>query len=187
MERVVIINPNVHRDIEAWTEHPFEVGGTLKFNDDDTQFIMDHKTSGEFSHVQIPKGLVQFHTHTSQCRDAICTMGFPSVQDLVEFTRAFMRGDALIHCLYSADGTYCISITPEMKRYLSKKSTLDVWKARTVHNLTSFYATLQTSQMNHDIYNDFRDNWVALAQSQGISIHRYDRGEIPKFCLVFTP
>lgn len=186
MERVVMVDPAVHHAIERMTDEPFEIGGTLRFNDDGTTFIFDRVQTGQFARVEIPKGVVQFHTHTSTCRGATCTLGIPSVQDLVEFTRAFMRDDALIHCLYSEDGCYCISVIPQMARYLSKPESCTDWRDRTTKNMMSLYATLNPAHMSRATYHEFRDNWVTLAREHGLSVHRYDRGVVPKFCLVFT-
>lgn len=179
----VRIDPELHNFIEQLTNRPYEVGGTFKLSKDHTTFLLDTATTGQFARVQIPKGIVQFHTHTSTCRDKLCTLGIPSVQDLVEFTRAFMRGDALIHCLYSIDGCYCISVTPDMQRHLAPLRERKAWKERTQKNMTSFYATLDA---RNGSYNEFRDNWVALAHVHGIALRRYDRGHVPRFCLQFT-
>lgn len=184
-EQIVAIDSTTHRSIERMTDKAFEMGGTMKFNADCTSFVLDSIRSGQFAHVKIPRGIVQFHTHTSSCQGDICTLSIPSVRDLVEFTRAFMRGDTLIHCLYSADGCYCISITPEMAVFLSQQKSRKEWSKRTITNMTSFYAATDIGSLSASKYNEFRDNWITLAQVQGISIRRYNRGEIPRFCLVF--
>lgn len=184
MTRVVAIDPAVHRTIENYTDRMVEVGGTLKFNQDKTRFVFDTVRCGMYNAVGIPEGIVQFHTHPTRCNAELCTLGIPSTQDLMEFSKAFMRGETLIHCLYSIDGTYCISIKSQTQRTL-RGSAKNKWRVRTEKNLRSFFSTLDMRRMTRQSYNEFRDNWIALARSQGISVYRYEVGVVPSFRLTF--
>ena len=177
MIRTIAIDANVHRTIEMNIHKRQEVGGTLKLVGN--VLVVDATHPGKFASVVVPRGIVQFHTHPSQCNGRLCTLGIPSVQDVMGFVDAFMRDEVLIHCLYSADGCYCMSITPARASAVRKR------RLAITSNLKSFFGTFDAQSMTPGSYAAFRENWIALIRSQGIAIRLYQRNVVPRFELEF--
>ena len=178
----VHIDPVVHARIERAIHRPVEVGGTFKLSSPggSRTLVLDQITNnGKFNSVPIPKGLVQFHTHPAECQNFVCTVGMPSIQDLIEFAKASMRGEALAHCIYSKDGTYCIQTRLSRVCRWNIQSCLEYARMQ-LRAMFVYYDPVTTVG---DQYTRFRTEWAALASSHGIVTRFWPRGQVPRMNL----
>jgi hypothetical protein len=103
------IDPVFHaRNRARVTSDKFEHGGNTAIDFNKGTVTDGDHTTGQYSYVDIPRGVIDFHTHPSACKsDAECTVGLPSPPDLVNAIKGFLNG-TLAHLLYAKEGTYVL-------------------------------------------------------------------------------
>ncbi len=176
---IVRVDPEIHRRNENYTHEMIEFGGIMDYNPS-TNYI-DHKSvfsNGLYNNVVVPRGLVQFHTHPQQCKQNACAMGVPSIEDLLGFASAVVRGETLIHALYSADGTYVMMLQPEVRRMLESDATnfLPVWLDVVEEDLARFKVQ---NPVTRATYDRWKFGWIEQARSVGFDIQHWAPGNPP--------
>jgi len=100
-----------------------EHGGNTILNFDDQVIEGAQEKTGAYNSVQMPRGVVDWHSHPRKCKnDNMCAIGLPSPNDMINITSGALNGTQR-HLVYSAEGTYSITVCPEKLRYLEKKET----------------------------------------------------------------
>ena len=178
MSRRVRIDPRIHARNEKYTHEMAEYGGTMDLNP--TTGLIDHRTvssDGVYNNVKVPEGLVQFHTHPRDCQRTVCTMGVPSIEDLLGFANAVIRGDTLVHVLYSREGPYVLMLQPEVRRMLQSNTTqlLPAWLDIVEEELAAYKIAHPVTKSTYD---EWRHGWIQKARSEGFDIQHW-RGGVP--------
>ena len=175
----VRINPRTHANNERLVrDEMVEYGGIMDLTGEREVGYKGQPRKGVYNNVDVPKGLVQFHTHPAGCQKVVCTMGVPSIEDLLGFANAVIRGDTLIHVLYSREGTYVIMLQPEVRRILSANNSaiLQPWLDIVEESLAKYKVT---HPVTYHTYDDWREGWIHKAMDEGFDIQHWAIGVPP--------
>lgn len=162
------IDENDAREIRNKIQCPFEIGGSLKLVNRRILTIDKLQKSKWYSQVDIPAGLVQFHTHPAVCldRDArTCAMPTPSITDLLAFARAAWNSETAFHLIFTEDGIYHLFLTHRI-RALNRRD-FERWFGWVKQRLEAYrHKRLVTKST----YPRFRKEYLSLAKECGFHI-----------------
>jgi len=177
------VSPEVHcKIVNVIHTAPVEYGGTLKLNETTKMLDIDNWHKGRaYDKIEIPAGLVQFHTHPKTCSPTKCTLGIPSASDLKGFANAAANKDALAHLVYSIDGVYSVMMHP---RYL-KAIQYDKKFADHFCDLSSlnFGALTNSFLRERAAYPQFQEKWIQTANQAGFKVRLTPLTVTPAFFL----
>lgn len=177
------IQRNVHQHLVSLLNEPVEYGGTLKYNKETLSFDLASWRRGMFyDEVDIPVGIVQWHTHPRNCSPSRCTLGIPSGPDLAGFARAATSGKCLAHLIYSKDGIYAILMDPRylhaMKRDANFAHQFGSLSQKNFNSINEHFANRK--DLN---YARFKTQWLETANRSGFKIRLFPLTEPPCFRL----
>jgi len=176
---MIQVDPEIHQRNENYVHDMVEHGGTLKMNNNHTLFIHDFVTSGNYTSVPIPPGIVQFHSHPSKCNDNICAMSVPSVSDLIGFAKATLNDETKLHMIYTKDGTYVMMLSQHFKKVLqSDKNFARLWLNKVEYDLKFFRNKVRINKTN---YIQFKEDWKNFILKHGIKLLFLPIGTVPTF------
>ena len=182
MQRVIAIDADVHKQLVTLLDRPIEYGGALELDKRTMTLVIRtmHPGTG-LDAVLVPYGLVQFHTHPAKCSRTRCALGIPSAADMGGFAETAAKGRAALHCIYGADGVYCVSMDPIFLARLRKD------KAFRDQFLTSTRATFEAAshhiKRNMPHYPRLRDKWLQLANRSGFRVRLLPLDRPPQFTM----
>lgn len=178
---IVSVNPDTHKRITHLMQtSPVEYGGTLKFNAMTHTLDIDKESpQGIYDQVNIPAGLVQFHTHQQLCTATKCTIPLPSATDLKSFATAVANKDTLVHLIYSEDGVYSILMQPRFLHALQNEKGF-VNKFCSLSD-TTFNAVTDHFLANRDDYPRFQKEWMQISNVAGFNIRLTALDTAPTF------
>lgn len=97
-----------------------ETGGPFLFQRSETTGgwelrFAETPAQGQFAKVDIPRGVVECHTHPATCSRNTCTVALPSAPDMVNIVIG-VRDGVQAHLLYCADGVYVIRVSDALRK-----------------------------------------------------------------------
>ena len=165
-------------------ERSVEFGGVFRLNPTSMQLDIPKLSRwGEKSMVNIPHGVLEFHTHPSACTRQECYMDMPSLADMTIITPDFMQGNVW-HVVFGQLGTYCIRVGENMQRNIlsmdekRQKSFIQ----RVLSRFDSFQKTMGKQAkvvVNKRFLLQKKKEWLKLARDLGFVVKYYKRGIPP--------
>jgi hypothetical protein len=118
---VVVVERDSHERLKMQAlKGTNETGGPFIFQRNDETGgwelrFAETPAKGQFAKVDIPRGVVECHTHPATCRTNTCTVALPSAPDMVNIVIG-VRDGVQAHLLYCADGVYVIQVSPALRK-----------------------------------------------------------------------
>jgi len=178
-----------HDQLVNWTATGrSEHGGNTRIDvvNDSATVSMKRHTVGSFSSVDLPRGLIDWHTHPMTCKSQFnCTMGLPSPEDMMHIILGSAVGN-LAHLVYSSDGVYIIKVKDELRRVMNKSKSERIAAVvkqqferlfTEISNLIDIYPYGITRR----IYNVWQDEWFEIANSHFEVLYYDNHVQIPSF------
>lgn len=102
----------IMRDV---TKTKNERAGTLTLGPGRTLVLAAPMVEGDRDSVDVPKGMLEFHTHPSTCRDddPDCGIDVPSPEDIGLLLHGLLNG-SLAHLVFASTGSYVMQATPSL-------------------------------------------------------------------------
>lgn len=103
-----------------------EYGGNTVVHQSDRNctLTLGEMVQGQFDHVDLPRGIVDWHTHPRTCRARNdCTVGLPSPSDMENVVLGHAMGN-LAHMVYSSEGVYVLMLRPSIKSNIRERSNI---------------------------------------------------------------
>ena len=166
---VFVVAKEFHMRNRMLTHDNKEHGGNMTFDMKDLILKKGEETDGEYNSVDLPRGVVDWHTHPRECKDDdTCAIGIPSPTDLANVVVGFVYG-TVAHLVYSKEGTYCIQVKMDtLEKVADNKKILSEFQDAIVQSFLSLHHNfLQRANMN---YNQYRKQWLAKAKKWGFRI-----------------
>ena len=170
---IITVNLNDHNNLLALISENREFGGSFNLIGN-SLVIGKIGTENSYNRVEIPSGIVQFHTHPD-CVGNRCSLSIPSAQDLIGFMKAFFRGDTLVHLLYTVDGIYIIMINKVFIRSNHSQKYINQF-CKTLRKLLD--SKINNIYNGKERYNPY--NWINCANKNGFDIRLVSKNMPPK-------
>lgn len=165
-------------------ERSVEFGGVFSLNPLSMEIDIPKLSRwGEKSTVNIPHGILEFHTHPSSCTPQECYMDMPSLTDMTIITTDFMQGNVW-HVVFGQLGTYCVKVGEKMQKHILR---MDAFKRKSfVRRVLSRFDSFQKKMGNQTkvtVAKRFlfqkKKEWLHLARELGFVVKYYKRGIAP--------
>jgi hypothetical protein len=150
---------------------------------------------GKFAKVDIPRGVVECHTHPATCRTNSCTVALPSAPDMVNIVVG-VRDGVQAHLLYCADGVYVIRVTDELAKLARATTPRDICRLQrvicevngTLNDVMDEYtkkaeapsAGEEGSVGQQRLYAVYQKRWLDAARALGFSVTLVPFDEQPR-------
>lgn len=213
-EGAVVVERATHETIlkHVHSADPREIGGPFTFVPNGQGGFTLHSQSANqardsgFAVINIPRGVVEFHTHPSRCQaspdkpgDVQCTVALPSAADMVNVAVGFRDG-VRAHLLYTSEGVYVIQVTDALAAAVSvdaddasamcrlQKLLCDMY-TRLEDDHRAYAKKVELTQNDKSIQAMFRlhqTEWLRLARQLGFDVELLAPTELPRLKLQST-
>jgi hypothetical protein len=210
-EGAVVVERATHETIlkHVHSADPREIGGPFTFVPNDqggftlhSQSANQNRESG-FAVINIPRGVVEFHTHPSRCQaspdksgDVQCTVALPSAADMVNVAVGFRDG-VRAHLLYTSEGVYVIQVSDALAAVVSVNADDSIAMCRLQKLLCDMYTQLednhrayarkveltQGEKAIHAMFHVHQAEWMRLAHQLGFRVQLVAPDELPRLNL----
>jgi len=179
---VVKVKPEHHKTLSNLVNHIYEIGGAFKLNSFNGELSFDKiYTIRKYDEVDIPIGIVQFHTHPSPCVDFRCALPIPSVADVIGFTRSCLRRETIAHIVYTIRGAYLILLTEKIRDLCRKnRSHKEIFLRNTEDHLSDI---VQQYKENLGPFDSFQNRWLNVVHHLGFDVRVFELNTVPYFRL----
>ena len=151
---------------EAVDNTKHEVAGVLHLGPGHTLQFRGPFVEGERDAVDVPHGMVEFHTHPSKCSDSSkdCGIDVPSPEDIGLLLYDLFNG-TLVHMVFASTGTYVMQAQPALVKRIKEGG--DAYVRALVGDFERLFEEEPPRWAN--LGNDaflikFRKAWMALAR-----------------------
>eukprot|EP00899_Mesostigma_viride_P011327 jgi/Mesvir1/20195/Mv13433-RA.1 len=164
-----------------------EMGGT--FTVDTTQRVLNSAKVtriGQANSVDIPHGVLEWHTHPSDCGMTECSLSSPSDTDVMVFLEDALT-DNLGHMVFSLAGTFVVTFTPSLVQSLrdsgSRRERCEQIQRRFRDLQREFsrrfqHASTEEEKNRHESWH--RESWLKLARESGFVVDFFPFGVAPR-------
>eukprot|EP00899_Mesostigma_viride_P025128 jgi/Mesvir1/57/Mv18872-RA.1 len=168
-----------------------EMGGT--FTVDTTQRVLNSAKVtriGQANSVDIPHGVLEWHTHPSDCGMTECSLSSPSDTDVMVFLEDALT-DNLGHMVFSLAGTFVVTFTPSLVQSLrdsgSRRERCEQIQRRFRDLQREFsrrfqHASTEEEKNRHESWH--RESWLKLARESGFVVDFFPFGVAPRVRLL---
>lgn len=175
----------VSTDLEAVRQSAInaadEKGGTVKI--DFQQGMLYPGTTappGAFKEITIDRAHIDWHSHSTKCRNGECPVGVPSASDMINVLLGSRVEPGYVHLLFSKDGTYTFQVGPRL-----------MTRIRTDHNLALVVCSVcKLVDLWHNkyardsiAYTKYQTALLRGLRSIGFVINHFRPGETPEITL----
>lgn len=171
-----------YRQIFRLLNAPKENGGTFNFDENSNTMVRDDDhNNGKKASVDVPLGLLEYHTHPGMCphkRD--CALGPPSQQDMINILDRHFEGNRS-HVVFSWEGPYVVTVrgpktgfdekrVPGTGREFRGRRETEIYQrgSATIERLSSLQSEFTVSGMD---YAKFQSTWLQIANDPGSGFH----------------
>ena len=184
------VHKDMHQDLSKLMKTgTVEYGGNtvLTINNRVGVLTKGQMTKGQFNNVNLPRGIVDWHTHPRTCRSPNnCTLGLPSPADMMNILIGSSKGN-LAHMVYSTEGVYLIRVKEYVKLSITSNGDL----SRVSNRIRSTFDVLfnkiaiiskkrYPTGVPIKIYNRWQQEWFALAATN-FEVMLFDYDTCPSF------
>jgi hypothetical protein len=207
----VVVERATHENIlrHVHSSDAREIGGPFTFvPNGQGGFVLrsqmaNHQRPAGYAEINIPRGVVEFHTHPSRCQaspdksgDVQCAVPLPSAADMVNVAVGYRDG-VRAHLLYSSEGVYVIQVSEALASAVS----VDIEDAGAMCRLQRLLCEMYSAmEANHTAYANkvellanekmvgaafkiHQQEWIRLAQQLGFDVQVLDADELPRLQL----
>lgn len=170
--------------IKQALDRPIEFGGVFRLNTRSMEIDVPKLSRwGGKSKVNIPHGILEFHTHPSGCTRQQCYMDMPSLADMTIITNDFMQGNVW-HVVFGQLGTYCVKVGDKMQKVIlgMSASRRQSYVQKVLARFDEFQR-IMGKQARVGVTKGFlaqkKQEWLRLARGLGFVVKYYKRGIAP--------
>jgi hypothetical protein len=175
------IDAKTHAHRRACTGDMIEHGGNFFIDVHKGVVVGAIENEGRYSRIQMTRGLMDWHSHPSKCKNEnSCALGIPSPDDIENIVMGAIYKNKG-HLVYAKEGTYFIQLTPQRIQLLS----CDYARLETyLDDLRRLSDKLHRSFMRKKFaYKQYTRVWCDLMRKCGLTIQFFKGNTLPRFDL----